>query len=99
LNLLFVGRQLVCLNGGRADLLFKDKQTKRYVVVELKRGPVGRNAVAQALSYRASIGTQFKVGRALPTGVLVGDRLDNEAAGMIDDDARLQFISLSQLGF
>jgi hypothetical protein len=31
-------------------------------------------------------------------GLLVGDRLDNEAAGIIDDDERLQFVSLADLG-
>jgi EVE domain len=94
-----VDRQHRCLNGGRADLVFTDKRSKRYVVVELKRGLVGRSAVAQALSYRASVGAEFHVGGELLLGVVVGERLDNEAAGMIEDDDRLQFVSLSDLGF
>ena len=100
LNLQLVERQHRCLNGGRADLVGKYKHSNRYVVIELKRGLVGRSAVAQVLSYQASIGTQFKAGGgAPPHGVLVGERLDNEAAGMISDDDRLRFVSLSELGF
>jgi EVE domain len=97
-DLYLVERQHRCLNGGRADLVFKDKRSKRYVV-EVKRGLVGRSAVAQALSYRASVGAEFHVGGELPLGVVVGERLDNEAAGMIEDDDRLQFFSLRDLGF
>lgn len=35
--------------------------------------------------------------RRRPLGLLVGDRLDNEAHGMVDDDDRLQFIALDDL--
>ena len=69
---------------------------KRYVIIELKRGLVSRNAVAQLLSYRSSIAEEFPV-RRRPIGVLVGDRLDNEAAGMIADDDRLDFIALNDI--
>lgn len=98
LNLRLVDRQHRCLHGGRADLLFWDKRSKRHVVVELKRGLVGRSAVAQVLSYRASIGMEFPDAKP-PLGVVVGERLDNEAAGMIRDDDRLRFVSLVDLGF
>jgi len=97
LNLRLVNRQHRCLHGGRADLVFQDKRSKRYVVVELKRGLVGRSAVAQAISYRASIAAEFKAKK--PLGIVVGDRQDNEAAGMVEDDDRLQFVSLVDLGF
>ena len=97
LDLRLVDRQHRCLHGGRADLVFQDKRSKRYVVVELKRGLVGRSAVAQAISYRASIAAEFKVKK--PLGVVVGDRQDNEAAGMVEADGRLQFVSLVDLGF
>lgn len=69
----------------------------RYVVVELKRGLLGRLAVAQAISCRARIAAEYNAKR--PLGVVVGERLDNEAAGMVDDDERLQFVSLIELGF
>jgi len=97
LDLRLVDRQHRCLHGGRADLVFQDKGSKRYVVVELKRGLVGRSAVAQVISYRASIAAEFKAKK--PIGVVVGDRQDNEAAGMVEDDSRLQFVSLVDLGF
>lgn len=97
LDLRLVDRQHRCLHGGRADLVFQDKGSKRYVVVELKRGLVGRSAVAQVISYRASIAAEFKAKK--PIGVVVGDRQDNEAAGMVEDDGRLQFVSLVDLGF
>lgn len=64
-------------------------------MLELKRGLVSRNAVAQLLSYRSSIAEEFPK-RRRPIGLLVGDRLDNEARGMVDDDGRLQFISLDE---
>lgn len=97
LDLRLVARQHRCLHGGRADLVFQDKGTKRYVVVELKRGLVGRSAVAQAISYRASITAEFKAKK--PLGVVVGEWQDNEAAGMVEDDGRLEFVSLVDLGF
>jgi hypothetical protein len=86
-------RQHVCRRGGRADLVCFDTREKQYVVIELKRGRVSRNAVAQLLSYRASVAEEFPV-RRRPIGLLIGDRLDNEAAGMIADDNRLEFIPL-----
>jgi hypothetical protein len=54
--------------------------------------------VAQLLSYRSSVGEEFSA-RNRPLGVLVGERLDNEAAGIIEDDERLRFIPLTKLGF
>lgn len=89
-------RQHVCRRGGRADLVCFDTSDRRYAVIELKRGLVGRNAIAQLLSYRSSIADEFPA-RRRPIGLLVGDRLDNEAAGMVDDDDRLQFIALDAL--
>ena len=70
--------------------------TQRYVIIELKRGLVSRDAVAQLLSYRASIVDELPA-RSRPIGLLVGDRLDNEAQGMIDHLPRLAFISLDDL--
>ena len=70
--------------GGRADLIFFDEAADRFVVVELKRDLVGRNAIAQLLSYRASVREQFPAARP-PLGLLVGSRLDNEAAGMVEE--------------
>ena len=89
-------RQHVCRRGGRADLVCFETGEKRYVIIELKRGLVSRNAVAQLLSYRSSIAEEFPA-RRRPIGVLVGDRLDNEAAGMIADDDRLDFIALDDI--
>lgn len=66
------------------------------MVIELKRGLVSRNAIAQLLSYRSSISDEFPA-RRRPIGLLVGDRLDNEAQGLVDDDERLDFIALGQL--
>ena len=66
------------------------------MVIELKRGLVSRNAVAQLRSYRSSISEEFPA-RRRPIGLLVGDRLDNEAGGMIEDDERLQFIALDEI--
>ena len=65
--------------------------------MELKRGLVGRSAVAQVLSYRASIGAEFEAKG--PLAIVVGDRQDNEAAGMVEADDKLQFVSLVDLGF
>lgn len=89
-------RQHICRRGGRADLVCFDTDKQRYVIIELKRGLVSRNAVAQLLSYRSSIAEEFPK-RRRPLGLLVGDRLDNEAHGMVDDDDRLQFIALDEL--
>jgi len=89
-------QQHICRRGGRADLVCFDAHAQQYVVIELKRGLVSRNAVAQLLSYRSSIAEEFPK-RRRPIGLLVGDRLDNEAHGMVDDDDRLQFISLEEL--
>jgi hypothetical protein len=91
-------RQYVCRRGGRADLVCFDQREKRFVVIELKTGLGGRNAVAQLLSYRASIAEEFRARRP-PLGVLVAERLDNEATGIVDDDDRLRFLSLEDLGF
>jgi len=73
-----------------------DSGAKRYVVIELKRGLVSRDAIAQLLSYRSSIHEEFPK-RRKPFDILVGDRLDNEAVGMVEDDDRLDFISLKDL--
>lgn len=89
-------RQHVCRHGGRADLVCHDERMGRRVVIELKRGLGGRDAVAQVLSYRSSIGKEFP-DSAAPLGVLVAERLDNEAWGMIADDDRLMFIPLDDL--
>jgi RecB family endonuclease NucS len=86
-------QQHICRRGGRADLICFDVVSKRYVVIELKRGLVGRNAVAQLLSYRSSVADEFPA-RRRPIGLLVGDRLDNEARGIVDDDGRLDFVAL-----
>jgi RecB family endonuclease NucS len=67
-------------------------------VIELKRGMAGRDAVAQLLSYRSSIHEEFPK-RRRPIGLLVGDRLDNEAVGMVADDDRLEFIALDSLSY
>lgn len=90
-------RQHVCRLGGRADLVCFDTDAECWVVIELKRSLVGREAVAQLLSYMASIAREFPT-RRKPLGVLVGNRLDNEAMGMIDDNDRLQFFPLADLG-
>lgn len=92
------GQQHWCRHGGRADLIYVDRKTKGYVVVEVKRDRdlVKRDAVAQLLSYRASIDQELPA-RQKPIGVLVGRALDNEALGMIEDDERLRFIALSAL--
>ncbi len=65
-------------------------------MIELKRGLVGRDAVAQLLSYLSSIAAEFPK-RRRPMGLLVGDRLDNEARGMVEDHDRMRFIPLSEL--
>ena len=52
-GLTIVGRQ-VRLDGGPLDLLAIDRQD-RWVVIELKRGRVYREALAQALDYASSI--------------------------------------------
>jgi hypothetical protein len=96
LRLELIAEQHVALFGGRADLVCFETREQRYAVIELKRGLVGRNAVAQLLSYRSSVGAEF-TSRRQPIGILIGDRLDNEAIGMIDDDDRLQFIPLDEL--
>lgn len=89
-------RQHICRYGGRADLVCFDRASRRYVVIELKRGLVNREAVAQLLSYRSSLAEEFPA-RRKPLGVLIGDRLDNEAAGMVAHDDRLDFIALDDL--
>jgi hypothetical protein len=86
-------QQHICRRGGRVDLICFDVVSKRYVVIELKRGLVGRNAVAQLLSYRSSVADEFPA-RRRPIGLLVGDRLDSEARGIVDDDGRLDFVAL-----
>ena len=50
-----VGRQVV-LEGGRLDLLGVDPQ-ERWIVVEIKRGKLYRDALTQALDYASSIST------------------------------------------
>jgi predicted RNA-binding protein with PUA-like domain len=95
-NLELRERQHICRRGGRADIVAFDIDAKRYVIIELKRGLVSRDAVAQLLSYRASTVDELPA-RRRPIGLLVGDRLDNEAQGMVDDDQRLAFIALDDL--
>jgi hypothetical protein len=92
------GRQHVCRNGGRADLICFDRKAERLVVIELKRGQVGRHAVGQVLSYRASIESEFPQ-RRRPLALVVGGRIDAEATGMIGADERLEFVQLETLGF
>jgi RecB family endonuclease NucS len=92
-----VRRQFVCRNGGRADLVCLDERSGRYVLIELKIGLAGRNAVAQLLSYVASVSKQLP-SRRQPHGILCADRLDNEAAGMVDMNPALHFVSLRDLG-
>lgn len=94
-NLELRDRQHVCRRGGRADLVSFDVGAKRYVVIELKRGLVGRDAVAQLLSC-ASIAEEYP-NRSRPRGILIGDRLDNEALGMVNYDERLEFVPLADL--
>jgi len=52
-GLTIVGRQ-IHLAGGTADLLALDTQG-RWVVIEVKRGTIYRDAIAQILDYAASI--------------------------------------------
>ena len=54
-GLTIVGRQ-VRLEGGPLDLLAVDSQA-RWVVIELKRGTLYRDAITQALDYASSIAT------------------------------------------
>jgi EVE domain/Endonuclease NucS C-terminal domain len=89
-------RQHACRRGGRSDLLCFDERGGSYVVLELKRGMVCRSAVAQTLSYMASISDELP-SRRQPRGVIVGDRIDNEAAGIVGDHDRLSFISLESV--
>lgn len=97
-NLKLLARQHGCCYGGRADLVCEDVDRQRCVVIELKRGVVTRDAAAQLLSYLASAQKDWPH-RKRPAGVLVGDRLDGEAAGILKADARLSFIALEHLGF
>lgn len=98
LELDLCSQQHWCRHGGRADLIYVDRKTKGYVVVEVKRDRdlVKRDAVAQLLSYRASVDQELPA-RQKPIGVLVGRALNNEALGMIEDDERLRFIALSEI--
>ncbi len=54
-GLTIVGRQ-IAVEGGRIDLLALDPQG-RWVVIEIKRGTVHRETIAQALDYAACIAT------------------------------------------
>lgn len=95
-NLEHPKRQYHFRRGGIADIVAFDRDAKQYVIIELKRGLVSRGAVAQLLSYRASIVGELPA-RRRPIGLLVGGRLDNEAQGMVDADKRLKFIALDDL--
>ena len=90
-------RQYAFNRGGRLDLLCWDRTGKRYVVVELKRGQIRRDAFAQLKSYMASVREEFPVARK-PIGLLVGTHMDNETDGMVRDDSRVQFVKLGDLG-
>ena len=68
------------------------------MVVELKRGLVSRNAVAQVLSYMASVEEDLP-GRGRPLGILVGNDMDSEAQGILRRQEDVRFISLAELNF
>jgi len=89
-------RQHRCRNGGVADIVAFDLDAERYVIIELKRGLVTRNAVAQLESYWVSIVDEFPA-RRRPIGLLVGGHLDNQAHRMVAKSPRLEFIALGDL--
>lgn len=77
-GLSIVGRQ-VGLEGGRADLLALDPQG-RWVVIEVKRGALRRQAVAQALDYASSIAIM----PAADLRLLATDYLAKHSSGLND---------------
>ena len=90
------GRQYHTRNGGIADILALDRKTKRHVIIELKLHQANRLAVGQLLSYCASIAEEFP-DASPPIGLLVAERLDNEAEGIINLIEDLDFIQLDNL--
>lgn len=53
-GIVIVGRQVHC-DGGYIDLLAVDQYSNSWVIIEVKRGNVRRETVAQAIDYAASI--------------------------------------------
>ena len=81
-GLTVVGRQII-LEGGRLDLLGVDTQA-RWTVVEIKRGHLYRDTVAQALDYASSVSTMPAdrlrdiIGEELSAQSPVAEALDGE---------------------
>lgn len=93
-----VGSEYAC-GRGRADLVYQQREglLGRHVVVELKRGVVGRAAVEQVLGYREHLDRRRPWGRRRTAAILVGERLDDRARGLVRRDRRLSFVSIAEL--
>ena len=85
-------------DGRRADLLFRQRTgwLQRLVVVEVKRGRVGVDAVNQVLGYRDDLDAGA-AGLHLrwPQAILVGETIDSEAEREVERIAGLCFIPLA----
>jgi len=54
-NILVIGEQVSTSSGGFIDFLGIDKETGDLIIIELKRGRLGRDALAQAIDYASEV--------------------------------------------
>jgi hypothetical protein len=94
-----VGRQLVCRgNGGRIDLLCRDRKRKRYVVIELKNVRAGQNAFAQICNYMGWVQERI-AGNAPVIGLVISRGYDAKFESALRVTDRVFHLDVTQLGF
>lgn len=89
-------RQVKCRTSGFADLVGYSRSDVPSLVIELKRGWAGRDAVAQVLGYRASLQKEHQPRRRV-RAVLIAEDLDVRARDLVANDPYLEFIPLDDL--
>lgn len=98
-NLKLVGRQVVCSgHGGRIDLLCKDLDNNRYVVIELKNVRAGQNTIGQIMTYLGWV-NEHHPKRKSPIGLVIARGVDNRYLSAASMTPHVQHLTLEQLGY
>ncbi len=96
-NLETIDRQVVCKgDGGRIDILTKEKETGDFVLIQLKNSRSSKATFNQISKYMAWTNDNLSNGEKVK-GIVISNSYDDEFKSAVDGDANIEYIDLSDV--
>ena len=92
------GRQMICLDKGRIDLICRDRRKNKIIVVELKNVRAGRNTFAQIVPYIEWVKEKI-AGKLHVEGLVISRGYDTNFAYAMKSTNNVRQIDVEALGF